>query len=65
MLTLTRQVGQTILIGNNIKIMVRKIRGNSVSLGIEAPKSVVIYRKEVLDRFVDAEMIGTRGGKSK
>ena len=46
MLILTRKVGETILIGENIRIMVVQIRGKQVRLGIEAPPDLLVLRTE-------------------
>jgi len=46
MLILTRRVGETILIGENIRIMVVHIRGKQVRLGIEAPPDLLVLRIE-------------------
>lgn len=47
MLALTRKINETIVIGNDIEITVLDIKGDQVKLGISAPKSVPIYRKEI------------------
>jgi carbon storage regulator len=47
MLTLTRKVGESIRIGDEIQIVVKEIRRNHVRIGILAPKEVKIYREEV------------------
>lgn len=47
MLTLTRKIGQKILIGNDIEIVVREIRGRQVRLGIIAPAGIPVYREEL------------------
>jgi len=47
MLVLTRKVGESITIGENIEITVLEMKGDQVKIGIEAPKSVDIHRKEV------------------
>ena len=48
MLVLTRKVGDSILIGSDIKIQVVKVKGCQVRLGIEAPKETKVFREEVL-----------------
>ena len=53
MLVLTRKENEAIMIGDDIQIMVTSIRGNSVALGIEAPKSVKIYRWEIYEKKKD------------
>jgi carbon storage regulator len=57
MLSLTREVGQQILIGDDVVLTVLSVSANGrVRLGIEAPKQVRIDRKEVLDRIREANM---------
>ena len=51
MLVLSRNVEQTIMIGDDIKITVVAIRGGKVKLGITAPRSVSVHRREVYDRI--------------
>ncbi len=52
MLTLTRKVGETIRIGNEIQIVVKEIRKNQVRIGIVAPRDVKIFREEVYINIV-------------
>lgn len=47
MLALTRKKGESIVVNNNIEISILDIRGEQVKIGINAPKEVPIYRKEV------------------
>jgi carbon storage regulator len=49
MLILTRKDGETIKIGNDIRVTVVSINGTQVRIGIEAPKSVTILRKELAE----------------
>ena len=58
MLVLTRKANQSIMIGDDIEISVLAIMGEKVRIGIEAPRSVPVYRKEVyveIQRDGDAE----------
>jgi carbon storage regulator len=50
MLTLSRKTEEAILIGSDIRIVIKRIDGDIVKLGIEAPKNVPIYREEVFAR---------------
>jgi carbon storage regulator len=52
MLTLTRKIGETIKIGDEIEIVVKEIRKNQVRIGVVAPKDVKIYREEVYENIV-------------
>lgn len=47
MLALSRKLGESIIINNDIEITVLEIKGDQVKIGIAAPKSVPIYRKEI------------------
>ena len=51
MFILTRKVGETIMIGDNIKIVIAAQVGKKVRLGIEAPKHIAIYREEVYNKI--------------
>lgn len=48
MLILTRRVGEKVVIGNNIVVTVLKNKGNYISVGIDAPRSIPVSREEVL-----------------
>lgn len=47
MLALSRKIGESIVINNDIEITILEIKGDQVKVGIAAPKSVPIYRKEL------------------
>lgn len=49
MLILARRLNEKIIIGDDIKVSVVDIRGDQVKLGIEAPRSVKVYRQEIYD----------------
>ena len=51
MLILTRRVGESIVIGDNIKLTVLGIKGHQVRIGVDAPREVVVHRNEVQDRI--------------
>ena len=51
MLVLSRRLGETLIIGDDIKITVLGISGNQVRLGIAAPKDVSVHREEVYQRI--------------
>ena len=47
MLALSRKLNESIMIGNEVEITVLEVKGDQVNIGISAPKSVPIYRKEI------------------
>lgn len=47
MLALSRKQGESIVVNNNVEITILEIKGDQVKVGISAPKSVPIYRKEI------------------
>jgi carbon storage regulator len=47
MLALSRKVNESIIVGNDIEITVLEVKGDQVKIGINAPKAVPIYRKEI------------------
>lgn len=47
MLVLTRKIGETIIINNNIRVTVLDVIGNRIRLGIEAPREIEVHRQEV------------------
>jgi carbon storage regulator len=57
MLVLSRQRDQSILIGEDVEITVVDIRGDKVRLGITAPKSIPVHRKEIYDAIKRAKQI--------
>src|SRR4051812_28192350 len=57
MLTLTRSVGETIRIGDDIEIHVVEVRGGTVRLGFKAPREVAIHREEVYRQIAEANLL--------
>jgi carbon storage regulator len=55
MLVLHRRIGESIIIGENIEIMMIGIKGNQVKVGINAPKEVSVHREEVYFRIKQEE----------
>jgi carbon storage regulator len=54
MLVLGRKSSQEIIIGDNIRVVVIEVRGDTAQIGIEAPKAVTVHRKEIYD-LIQAE----------
>jgi carbon storage regulator len=51
MLILTRRVGETVMIGEEVSVTVLGVKGNQVRVGINAPKNVAVHREEIFDRI--------------
>jgi len=51
MLILTRRVGETIMIGDEVTVTVLGVKGNQVRVGINAPKTVAVHREEIFERI--------------
>ncbi len=60
MLTLTRSVGETIRIGDDIEIHVVEVRGGTVRLGFKAPREVTIHREEVYRQIAEANLLAAQ-----
>lgn len=54
MLALSRKTGESIMIGNNIEITILEVKGDQVKVGINAPKAVPVYRKELYLQIQEA-----------
>lgn len=53
MLILTRRVGETLMIGEQVTVTVLGVKGNQVRIGINAPKDVAVHREEIFQRIKD------------
>jgi carbon storage regulator len=51
MLILTRRVGETVVIGDDVTVTVLGVKGSQVRLGVNAPKEVAVHREEIYERI--------------
>ncbi|MBE5963188.1 MAG: carbon storage regulator CsrA [Lachnospiraceae bacterium] len=64
MLALTRKINESIMIGNDVEITILDIKGDQVKLGINAPKSVPVYRKEIYVQILESNKEAVEGNAS-
>ncbi len=55
MLILTRRVGESLMIGEEITITVLGVKGNQVRIGVDAPRDVAVHREEIFNRIQDGD----------
>lgn len=55
MLILTRRVGESVMIGDEVTVTVLGVKGNQVRLGVNAPKDVAVHREEIYQRIADEQ----------
>ena len=63
MLILTRRVGETLMIGDNVSVTVLRVKGNQVRLGVNAPKDVSVHREEIYEKIRHEDIEETSGGE--
>lgn len=51
MLILTRRIGESLMIGDDVNVTVLGIRGNQVRIGVNAPKTVAVHREEIYEKI--------------
>jgi len=55
MLILTRRIGETLMVGDEVTVTVLGVKGNQVRMGINAPKEVAVHREEIFDKIKKQE----------
>jgi carbon storage regulator len=58
MLILTRRVGETLMIGDEVTVTVLGVKGNQVRIGVNAPKNVSVHREEIYERIKKEQQTG-------
>ncbi len=58
MLILTRRIGETLMVGDDVSITVLGVKGNQVRLGVNAPRDVAVHREEIYQRIQDEKTVG-------
>lgn len=61
MLILTRRVGETLMIGDEVSVTVLGVKGNQVRLGVNAPKDIAVHREEIYQRILNERGQGQEG----
>ena len=56
MLILTRRVGETLMIGDDVTVTVLGVKGNQVRIGVDAPKDVAVHREEIYERIANDQV---------
>lgn len=64
MLVLTRKVGQKLIINDNIEVTILEAKGDSVKIGIQAPRNVSVYREEIYQEIKKANQQATQASSN-
>ena len=65
MLILTRRVGETLIIGDDVTVTVLGIKGNQVRIGVNAPKDISVHREEIYERIQREQEAGTQAAEKQ
>ena len=61
MLILTRKIGESIMIGDNVKVTVLGVEGRQIRVGIDAPKEVSVHREEIYNKIESEKVLVVEG----
>ena len=62
MLILTRRVGETLMIGDEVTVTVLGVKGNQVRIGVNAPRDVTVHREEIYERIKQEQLASQSTG---
>lgn len=65
MLVLARKINESIIIGDDVEIVVIDIKGDQIKLGIKAPRSISVHRKEIYDEIQSENIAAMRSDLTK